>query len=95
MFMLTICGSLQWKDLGKAIGVDIEGATGKVSESDLETQFRWVSTHKDHAPSGVLHKFTCVLHDCYYVVAQIFSFTAGSFSLFLSSNTTHSHGIHR
>lgn len=40
MLMLTICGSLLWKDLGKAIGVDIERVTGQVSESDLETQFK-------------------------------------------------------
>ncbi len=39
MLMLTICGSFLWKDLGKAIGEDIERATGQVSESDLETQF--------------------------------------------------------
>lgn len=33
---LTICGSLQWKDLGKAVGVDIERATGQVLKGDLQ-----------------------------------------------------------
>lgn len=37
---LTICRALQWIDLGEAIGVDVERATGQVSESDLETQFK-------------------------------------------------------
>lgn len=40
VFRLTVCGFLQWKYLGKAIGVDIERATGQVFESDLETQFK-------------------------------------------------------
>lgn len=41
VFKLTChCVTLQWKDLGEAIGVDIERATGQVSESDLETQFK-------------------------------------------------------
>lgn len=40
MLKRTICGFLQWKYLGKAIGIDIERATGKVSESDLETKFK-------------------------------------------------------
>lgn len=34
--MLTICGSLQRKDLGKAVGVDIERATGQVLKGDLK-----------------------------------------------------------
>lgn len=37
---LTVCGSVHGGDLGKAVGVDIERATGQVSESDLETQFK-------------------------------------------------------
>lgn len=41
--MPTIHGSLQRKDLGKTIGVDVERTTGFVSQSDLETQVKLLS----------------------------------------------------
>ena len=40
MLELTICGSVEWGDPGEAVGVDIERATGHVSQSDLKTQFK-------------------------------------------------------
>lgn len=57
IFILTICGFLQWKNLGKAGGVDIKGATGKVPESDLETEYKIVSSRKTHRCSISLHVF--------------------------------------
>lgn len=36
MLKLTICGSFQRKDLGKAVGVDVKRATGQVPKGDLE-----------------------------------------------------------
>lgn len=37
---VTVCGFLHGKDVGEASGVDVERATGQVSQSDLETQFK-------------------------------------------------------
>lgn len=37
---VTVCGFLNGKDVGEASGVDVERATGQVSQSDLETQFK-------------------------------------------------------
>ena len=45
LFDLTIRVFLQWRDLGEAIWVDIERATGQVFENDLETQFKPMEDH--------------------------------------------------
>lgn len=37
---VTVCGFLHGEDVGEANGVDVERATGQVSQSDLETQFK-------------------------------------------------------
>lgn len=53
---LTICGSVQRKDPGKASGVDIERATGQVPQSDLGNtiQTKWEISEK---PCKEPHEF--------------------------------------
>lgn len=76
MFKLTVCGFLQWRDLGEAIGVDVKRATGQVLKNDLEAHLNqkelWKKVIQRCMPS---HRQSSMISFTFLIIACAF-FTA-------------------